>query len=63
MRCFALGIIYACALPLFLLPVQIVLFIVGGATYEEAMKVAAFNAIPGNPQVILGGTSTLNSKT
>jgi hypothetical protein len=27
----------------------------------QALKVAAFNAVPGNPQVILGGTSIVNS--
>jgi len=42
---------------------QILVFIVGGATYEEAAAVNSFNNNNNNPnvQVLLGGTSVINS--
>jgi hypothetical protein len=41
---------------------SVIVFIIGGVTYEEAAKVAALNATEGHPRVILGGTMVLNSK-
>jgi len=40
---------------------NIIVFIVGGATYEEACKVASLNASGSGAHVILGGTATHNS--
>jgi hypothetical protein len=40
----------------------VVVFIIGGSTYEEAAKVAALNLVEGNPRIVLGGTMVLNSK-
>ena len=40
----------------------VVVFIVGGFTYEEAFTVHQLNTALG-VQIILGGTSTLNSRT
>lgn len=42
---------------------NVIVFILGGATYEEAAKVAAFNAAGVGPHVILGGTFVHNSRT
>lgn len=42
-------------------PSEIVVFIVGGATYEEATKVAEFNASNQGIRVILGGSNIHNS--
>ena len=36
---------------------NVIVFMVGGTTMEEACKVSIFNTVPGNPQVVLGGTS------
>lgn len=41
----------------------VIVFIVGGATFEEAAAVAALNATGRGPRVILGGTQTINSKS
>lgn len=41
---------------------DIIVFFVGGTTYEEATTVHAFNQYNQNFRVILGGTSILNSK-
>jgi vacuolar protein sorting-associated protein 45 len=38
-----------------------VIFIVGGATYEEARMVAQLNAANKSQRIILGGTTMLNS--
>jgi hypothetical protein len=40
----------------------VVVFMIGGGTYEEAAKVAALNTIEGHPRVVFGGTMVLNSK-
>jgi len=40
---------------------EVVIFIVGGATYEEAKCVAELNKRPGF-NVVLGGTNIVNSK-
>jgi len=44
-------------------PTQVVVYMVGGVTLEEATKVSEFNAAPGNSgmHVILGGSSIQNS--
>ena len=44
-------------------PQDIVVFIVGGATYEEAKMVAQVNASSPGVRVVLGGTSIHNSTT
>lgn len=44
-------------------PQDIVVFIVGGATYEEAKTVAQINASSPGVRVVLGGTSIHNSIT
>ena len=49
------------ALSLQHLPQDLVIFVVGGATYEEARAVALLNAANKSQRVILGGTSMLNS--
>lgn len=43
-------------------PQDIVVFIVGGTTYEEARMVASINASTPGVRVVLGGTSVLNSE-
>ena len=43
-------------------PQDIVVFIVGGATYEEARMVAGINASTPGVRIVLGGTATLNSE-
>jgi hypothetical protein len=43
-------------------PQDIVVFIVGGATYEEAKMVAQVNASSPGVRVVLGGTGVLNSQ-
>jgi vacuolar protein sorting-associated protein 45 len=42
-------------------PSEVVVFIVGGATYEEATKVAEFNAANPSIRVLLGGSCVHNS--
>lgn len=42
---------------------DIIIFIVGGATYQEAKEVAEFNNISSEYNVILGGTMIHNSKS
>ena len=42
---------------------DIFIFVVGGATYEEARAVALLNAQNKSQRVILGGTCMLNSAT
>jgi len=44
--------------------VDVIMFIVGGCTFEEALRVAEFNKNPPVPgaRVLLGGTDILNSK-
>jgi tRNA uridine 5-carboxymethylaminomethyl modification enzyme len=44
-------------------PQDIVVFIVGGATYEEAKMIAGINATTPGVRVVLGGTSIHNSAT
>lgn len=44
-------------------PQDIIVFIVGGATYEEAKMVAGINASTPGVRVVLGGTSIHNSAT
>ncbi|TWU73275.1 vacuolar protein sorting-associated protein 45 [Metarhizium rileyi] len=42
-------------------PQDIIVFIVGGATYEEAKMIAGMNATTPGVRVVLGGTSILNA--
>jgi vacuolar protein sorting-associated protein 45 len=42
-------------------PAEVLVFIVGGVTYEEATKVAEFNAANPTTRVILGGSCIHNS--
>ena len=44
-------------------PQDIIVFIIGGATYEEAKMVAQVNASSPGVRVVLGGTSIHNSTT
>ncbi|KAK2594454.1 Mitochondrial Translation Optimization [Conoideocrella luteorostrata] len=44
-------------------PQDIIVFIVGGATYEEAKMVAGINATTPGVRVVLGGTSVHNAAT
>jgi len=44
-------------------PQDIVVFMVGGTTYEEARLVAMLNAGTPGVRIVLGGTSVLRSKT
>lgn len=44
-------------------PTEIIVFIVGGATFEEATKVNAFNAANPSMKVILGGSCVHNSRS
>lgn len=44
-------------------PQDIIIFMVGGTTYEEAKLIAQVNASTPGVRVVLGGTSVLNSKT
>jgi tRNA uridine 5-carboxymethylaminomethyl modification enzyme len=44
-------------------PQDIVVFIVGGATYEEAKMIAGINASTPGVRVVLGGTSIHNAST
>lgn len=44
-------------------PQDVVVFIVGGATYEEAKMVAQVNASTPGVRVVLGGTGVLNSRS
>jgi vacuolar protein sorting-associated protein 45 len=44
-------------------PQDVVVFIIGGATYEEAKMVAQVNASSPGVRVVLGGTSIHNSAT
>ncbi len=44
-------------------PQDIVVFIIGGATYEEAKMVAAINASSPGVRVVLGGTTIHNAST
>jgi vacuolar protein sorting-associated protein 45 len=43
-------------------PQDIIVFVVGGATYEEARMVAGLNAATPGVRTVLGGTSILNSE-
>jgi vacuolar protein sorting-associated protein 45 len=43
-------------------PQDVVVFMVGGATYEEARMIAGMNAATPGVRIVLGGTSTLNSE-
>lgn len=42
---------------------DVIVFVVGGATYEEARDVRILNQQHANASVVLGGTNMLNSKT
>jgi vacuolar protein sorting-associated protein 45 len=42
-------------------PSEVVVFLVGGATFEEATKVAEFNVANPSMRVILGGSCVHNS--
>ena len=44
-------------------PQDIIVFVVGGATYEEAKMVAGINATTPGVRVVLGGTSVHNTAT
>lgn len=44
-------------------PQDIVVFIVGGATFEEAKTVASINAVTPGVRVVLGGTTIHNAST
>lgn len=44
-------------------PQDIVVFVIGGATYEEAKSVAGINASSPGVRVVLGGTSVHNAAT
>lgn len=44
-------------------PQEIIVFIVGGATYEEALHVAQLNASNNSVRVVLGGTTVHNSSS
>lgn len=44
-------------------PQDIIVFIVGGATYEEAKMIAGINASTPGVRVVLGGTSVHNAAT
>lgn len=43
-------------------PQEVVIFIIGGTTYEEARTVALQNATNSGTRFILGGSVVLNSK-
>ncbi|EGG15241.1 hypothetical protein DFA_10074 [Cavenderia fasciculata] len=44
-------------------PTEIIIFMVGGITFEEAYNVFSFNLInKGGPKIVLGGTSIINCK-
>lgn len=43
-------------------PQEVVIFIIGGTTYEESRSVAQLNASNSGIRFILGGTAVLNSK-
>lgn len=43
-------------------PQDVIIFIVGGTTYEEARSVSLQNSINSGIRFILGGTAVLNSK-
>jgi vacuolar protein sorting-associated protein 45 len=44
-------------------PERIIVFIVGGATFEEAKEISTIYNVPSNSnRVILGGTSLVNSE-
>ena len=44
-------------------PQDIIIFMVGGVTYEEAKMIAQVNASSPGVRVVLGGTSVHNSTT
>ena len=44
-------------------PQDVIVFIVGGATYEEAKMVAQVNASSPGVRVVLGGTGVVNSQS
>lgn len=44
-------------------PTEVIVFMVGGATFEEAYRVAEFNAANPTMKVILGGSCVQNSKS
>eukprot|EP00850_Spirogloea_muscicola_P012538 SM000081S22672 [mRNA] locus=s81:444749:449655:- [translate_table: standard] len=44
-------------------PAEVVIFIVGGTTYEEARAVALHNASGAGTRILLGGTGVLNSSS
>lgn len=44
-------------------PPEVLVFIVGGATYEEATKVAEFNAANPSMRILLGGSCVHNSSS
>lgn len=43
-------------------PQEVVIFVVGGTTYEEARSVALQNSTNSGTRIILGGSAVLNSK-
>jgi hypothetical protein len=48
--------------PELVIPSEIIVFMVGGVTYEEATKISEFNeAHKGKIQVVLGGSTVHNS--
>ncbi|KAK8927585.1 Vacuolar protein sorting-associated protein 45 [Metarhizium anisopliae] len=44
-------------------PQDVIVFVVGGATYEEAKMITGINATTPGVRVVLGGTSILNAAT
>ena len=44
-------------------PQDIIVFIIGGCTYEEALAVHNFNRTMPGVRIVLGGTTIHNSKT
>jgi len=44
-------------------PQDIIVFMIGGATYEEAKSVTSMNAVTPGIRIILGGTTIHNSET
>lgn len=49
------------AQPELVVPEEVIIFMVGGVTYEEATKVSEFNASQGRVRIILGGSTVHNS--
>jgi vacuolar protein sorting-associated protein 45 len=48
---------------IFFRPTDVIVFMVGGITFEEAATVAEFNKTNSNIRIILGGTHIHNTKS